>query len=194
MIIKPKQYIVKKLTYMIRSAVEEDAKELSKIRVQIDGETENMDREAGEAYIDETGFIELVNKDSISERNIFLVAEVNGRIAGFSRCEGSELKRSRHKVEFGVCVLKEFWGFAIGKNLLAQSIQWADSNQIKKITLNVLETNEKAIKLYEQNGFEIEGVLKMDKQLSDGNYYSTIIMGRFRDNSYRRTSYLKPNN
>jgi RimJ/RimL family protein N-acetyltransferase len=178
MIIKPKQYIVKNLNYMIRSAVEEDAKELSKIRVQIDGETENMDREAGEAYIDETGFIELVNKDSISDRNIFLVAEVNGRIAGFSRCEGSELKRSRHKVEFGVCVLKEFWGFAIGKNLLAQSIQWADSNQIKKITLNVLETNEKAIKLYEQNGFEIEGVLKMDKQLSDGNYYSTMVMGR----------------
>lgn len=100
MIIKPKQYIVKNLNYMIRSAVEEDAKELSKIRVQIDGETENMDREAGEAYIDETGFIELVNKDSISDRNIFLVAEVNGRIAGFSRCEGSELKRSRHKVEF----------------------------------------------------------------------------------------------
>ncbi|WP_368296731.1 N-acetyltransferase family protein [Cytobacillus firmus] len=178
MIIKPKQYIVKNLNYMIRSAVEEDAKELSKIRVQIDGETENMDREAGEAYIDETGFIELVNKDSISDRNIFLVAEVNGRIAGFSRCEGSELKRSRHKVEFGVCVLKEFWGFAIGKNLLAQSIQWADSNLIKKITLNVLETNEKAIKLYEQNGFEIEGVLKMDKQLSDGNYYSTMLMGR----------------
>ncbi|WHY32011.1 GNAT family N-acetyltransferase [Cytobacillus firmus] len=178
MIINPKQYIVKNLNYMIRSAVEEDAKELSKIRVQIDGETENMDRKAGEAYIDETGFIELVNKDSISDRNIFLVAEVNGRIAGFSRCEGSELKRSRHKVEFGVCVLKEFWGFAIGKNLLAQSIQWADSNQIKKITLNVLETNEKAIKLYEQNGFEIEGVLKMDKQLSDGSYYSTMVMGR----------------
>lgn len=183
MIIKSKEYLVNNLNYIIRSAVMEDAKELSEVRVQIDGETENMDREAGEAYIDETGFIELVNKDSISDRNIFLVAEVNGRIAGFSRCEGSELKRSRHKVEFGVCVLKEFWGFAIGKNLLAQSIQWADSNHIKKITLNVLETNEKAIKLYEQYGFEIEGVLKMDKQLSDGNYYSTIAMGRITDNN-----------
>ncbi|PAE26146.1 MULTISPECIES: GNAT family N-acetyltransferase [Bacillaceae] len=183
MIIKPKQYIVKNLSYTIRSAVEEDAKKLSEVRAQIDGETENMDREAGEGYIDETGFRELVNKDSISERNIFLVAEVNGRIAGFSRCEGSELKRSRHKVEFGVCVLNEFWGFAIGKNLLAQSIQWAEANHIKKITLYVLETNEKAIKLYEQYGFEIEGVLKMDKLLSDGNYYSTMAMGRITDNN-----------
>ncbi|WP_282139912.1 GNAT family N-acetyltransferase [Cytobacillus oceanisediminis] len=185
MIIKSKEHIVNNLNYIIRSAVEEDANELSKVRVQIDGETENMDREAGEALIGETGFKELINKDSMSSRNIFLVPEVNGKIAGFSRCEGSELKRSGHKVEFGVCVLKEFWGFAIGKNLLAQSIHWADSNHIKKITLNVLETNEKAIKLYEQNGFEIEGILKMDKQLSDGNYYSTIAMGRINDNTLR---------
>lgn len=185
MIIKSKEYIGKSLNYLIRSAVEEDAKELSKVRVQIDGETENMDREPGEAFIDETGFKELINKDSMSSRNIFLVAQVNGKIAGFSRCKGSELKRSGHKVEFGVCVLKEFWGFAIGKSLLAQSIQWADSNHIKKITLNVLETNEKAIKLYEQNGFEIEGILKMDKQLSDGNYYSTIAMGRINYNTLR---------
>lgn len=63
MIIKSKEYIGKNLPYIIRSAVEEDAKELSKVRVQIDGETENMDREAGEAFIDETCFKEIVTKD-----------------------------------------------------------------------------------------------------------------------------------
>jgi RimJ/RimL family protein N-acetyltransferase len=62
--------------------------------------------------------------------------------------------------------------------LLAESIQWADSNGIKKIILNVLETNEKAINLYMKLGFEVEGILKKDKKLSDGNYYSTILMGR----------------
>lgn len=83
-----------------------------------------------------------------------------------------------HKVEFGVGVLKDYWGCGIGKNLLKESITWADSNGIKKITLNVLETNEKAIKLYEKSGFMIEGILKNDKILSDGNYYHTIVMGR----------------
>lgn len=29
-----------------------------------------------------------------------------------------KLKRFSHKVEFGVCVLKEYWGYGIGKNLL----------------------------------------------------------------------------
>ena len=84
-----------------------------------------------------------------------------------------------HKVEFGVCVLQEYWGYGIGKNLLKKSIQWADSNDIKKITLNVLETNDKAIKLYEKYGFEVEGILTKDKILSDGKYYNTILMGRF---------------
>lgn len=47
------------------------------------------------------------------------------------------------------------------------------------MTLNVLETNKQAIDLYEKSGFEIEGVLKNDKVLSDGKFYSTVVMGRF---------------
>ena len=31
----------------------------------------------------------------------------------------------------------------MGKSLLQQSIHWADENEIKKISLQVLETNEK---------------------------------------------------
>ncbi|MEQ2526657.1 GNAT family N-acetyltransferase [Robertmurraya yapensis] len=181
MLIEDKEYNIKHLHYIIRSAKKKDAKYLSKIRLQIDGETENLDREQGEAFIDESGFKQIIQRDTESTRNLFLVAEVDGRIVGFSRCEGNELKRTIHKVEFGVCVLKEFWGYGIGRNLLEESIQWADSNGIKKIALNVLETNEKAIELYQQFGFEVEGILKKDKFLSDGKYYNTIVMGRFND-------------
>ena len=179
MIINPKECSINGLRYIIRSAMEEDAKSLSEVRVQIDGETENLDREQGEAYIDETGFKHLIKEDSERINNLFLVAEVNDRIVGFSRCVGNQLKRSSHKVEFGVCVLKDYWGYGIGKKFLEESVLWADANDIKKINLNVLETNDKAIKLYQKNGFEVEGILKNDKRLSDGNYYHTILMGRF---------------
>lgn len=118
---------------------------------------------------------------SYKRRNLFLTAEVRGRIAGFSRCEGADLNRFSHKTEFGVCVLKDFWGYGIGTNLLQQSIFWADASGIKKIALQVLETNEKAIKRYQTYGFEIEGILKNDKILSDGKYYNTIIMGRWNE-------------
>ncbi|MEH7308677.1 GNAT family N-acetyltransferase [Neobacillus drentensis] len=175
------EYEVHPLHYVIRSATEKDAKNLSELRLQIDGETENLDREKGEAYIDESGFKQIIKDDTENARNLFLVVEVNDRLVGFSRCEGSKLKRFAHKVEFGICVLKEFWGYGIGKNLLKETVQWADSNEIKKITLNVIETNDKAIQLYQKFGFEVEGILKKDKKLSDGIFYNTIVMGRFKD-------------
>ncbi|MEY2193159.1 GNAT family N-acetyltransferase [Neobacillus sp. BF23-41] len=176
--VEQKEFHVQNLRYVIRSAMENDAKNLSELRLQIDGETENLDREKGEAYIDESSFIQIIKEDTESNSNLFLVVEVNDRIVGFSRCEGNKLKRFSHKVEFGVCVVKEYWGYGIGKNLLKETVQWSDFNGIKKITLNVLETNANAIKLYENLGFEVEGILKKDKLLSDGNYYNTIMMGR----------------
>lgn len=179
-IVYQREFTIRNLRYFIRSAKEDDAKYLSALRVQIDGETENMDREKGEAYIDESGFKQIIKDDTESLNNLFLVAEVNERIVGFSRCEGNKLKRTSHKVEFGVCVLKEYWGYGIGQNFLKESILWADLNEIKKITLNVLETNDKAIRLYKKYGFEVEGILKKDKVLSDGNYYNTVLMGRFK--------------
>ncbi|MFB5763935.1 GNAT family N-acetyltransferase [Paenibacillus medicaginis] len=171
----------KGIAFSIRSAVPEDAEQLSELRLQIDGETEYLDREPGEAFIDIPGFEQLIKTDTDKPRNLFLVAEVSNRIIGFSRCEGNDLKRFSHKVEFGVCVLKDYWGYGIGKNLLQESIGWADSTDIQKMTLNVLETNDKAISLYQKLGFEIEGVLKNDKLLADGGFYNTVVMGRLKE-------------
>ncbi|MCY7864583.1 GNAT family N-acetyltransferase [Bacillus spizizenii] len=181
MIIGKKEFNVNELQYTIRSACAEDAQKLSALRLKIDGETEYMDREKGEDFIDVSSFEQRIKEDTEKKRNLFLVAEVQDRLAGFSRCEGTDLKRSSHKAEFGVCVLKEFWGYGIGKHLLQQSLSWADTNGIKKISLNVLETNERAISLYKTYGFEAEGILKKEKLLSDGNYYNTVVMGRFHD-------------
>jgi RimJ/RimL family protein N-acetyltransferase len=180
MIISHREFEIKGLRYTIRSAREEDAKELSALRLQVDGETENMDREKGEAFLDEADFANIIRTDTEHRRNLFLVAAVQDEIVGFSRCQGSDLTRFAHKVEFGVGVLQAYWGHRIGGNLLQESIVWADSNDITKMALHVLETNEKAIRLYKKLGFDIEGVLKNDKRLSDGTYYNTIAMGRIK--------------
>ncbi|SEG43203.1 GNAT family N-acetyltransferase [Paenibacillus sp. UNC499MF] len=181
MIIAERPFNVNGLSYTIRSAAARDAEQLSGLRVQIDGETENLDREPGEAFMDAPGFVKLIEADSDSPGNLFLVAVVQDRIVGYSRCEGNSLKRFSHKVEFGVGVLKDFWGHSIGKNLLKTSIDWADSVGMVKMTLTVLETNEKAVQLYEKLGFEVEGVLRKDKLLSDGIYYGTLVMGRLNE-------------
>lgn len=182
MIISDRDYQVKGMNYTIRSARRADAKGLSEVRLQVDGETEHMDRVPGEAFIDEAGFEEIIERDSNHPRNICLVAERAGRIIGYSRCAGSDLKRFKHKVEFGVGVIQEYWGYGIGRNLLQESILWADTNGITKIILSgVLETNEQAIRLYQSLGFEVEGLLKKDRILSDGKYYSTYMMARYKE-------------
>ncbi len=172
--------------YTIRHAQLQDAPQLSAIRPIIDGETEFMDREKGEAFITPEGFRTIIQTDEETPNHLFLVAETDGEIVGFSRCEGSPLKRSAHKVEFGVCLLKDHWGNGIGRKLLEESLQWADKQQIRKVTLTVLADNHKAVKLYKQYGFKTEGILVDDKRLSDGTYHDTLIMGRI------QTSHLPP--
>lgn len=176
----PEHIRVRNLHYIIRCAEETDAEQLAQIRQQIDRETTFLDREPGEGMLTPSDFKQLIRTDSEESNRLFLLAETeNGTIIAFSRCEGSNLQRLKHKVEFGICVLKDYWGFKIGPKLLETSIKWASANKLTKMTLSVIETNEKAINIYKRYNFEIEGILKKDKRLENGEYYSTIIMSRF---------------
>ncbi|QDP39346.1 GNAT family N-acetyltransferase [Radiobacillus deserti] len=176
--IRTKDVTVNGCTYIIRHALLDDAKFLSELRLQIDGETENLDREKGEDFLSEADFTKMIKNDTESPHSLFLVAEVDAKLVGFIRAVGNDLKRTKHLVEFGIGVLKDYWGYRIGRNLLTELIKWADSHGIRKISLHVLETNVIAKSLYEKLGFEVEGTLKEDKLLSDGHYYNTIVMGR----------------
>ena len=168
----------KSLKWILRCPTKYDAIELSKLRVKIDGETENLDRESGEGLLTPEDFEKLIYEDTIAEKTIFLVAEVEGKIVGFTRLEGSKLSRFRHKAEFGICISKEYWGHGIGKVLLENILMWADTVGIEKISLTVVQTNTKAIELYKRYGFVEEGLLIKDRIHKDGNYYNTVIMGR----------------
>lgn len=178
MIIENKRIEGENLTWILRCPTKYDAIELSKLRVKIDGQTENLDRESGEGLLTPDDFKKLIYEDSIEVNNLFLVAEVEGEIVGFTRLQGSKLSRFRHKAEFGICISKEYWGYGIGKELLKNVLAWADKERIEKISLTVIQTNTKAIQLYKRYGFVEEGLLIKDRIHKDGNYYNTVIMGR----------------
>jgi RimJ/RimL family protein N-acetyltransferase len=182
--IESKQIEGKNLSWVLRCPTKCDANELSQLRIKMDGETENLDREPGENLLTPEGFEKLIHEDSISERTLFLVAEVEGKIVGFTRCEGNKLSRFRHKAEFGICVLKEYWGHGMGKVLIENILLWTDHVGIEKISLTVVETNKKAIELYKRYGFVEEGLLIKDRIHKDGNYYNTVIMGRLSTKFY----------
>jgi hypothetical protein len=110
MVIKNKRIESQSLTWLLRCPTKYDAIELSKLRLKIDGETENLDRESGEGLLTPEDFEKLIYEDSIAEKTIFLIAEVQGEIVGFTRCEGNKLSRFSHKAEFGIGISKEYWG------------------------------------------------------------------------------------
>ncbi|EOR26996.1 MULTISPECIES: GNAT family protein [Clostridium] len=179
MVITDKIIKGKNLRYILRCPIKEDAEELSKLRVKIDGETENLDRESGEGLLTKEDFERIIYEDSISKTNIFLIAEAEEKIVGFTRCEGSKLSKFRHKAEFGICILKEYWGYGIGKALIESVLICVKNTEIKKISLTVVETNKKAIEIYKRYGFVQEGLLINDRIHKDGNWYNTVIMGKF---------------
>ena len=181
MTIENKRIESKNLTWILRCPTKYDAIELSELRIKIDGETENLDRESGEGLLTPEDFEKLIYEDSIAKKTIFLVAEVEGEIIGFDRCVGSKLSRFVHRAEFGICIAKGYWGQGIGKILIENILSWADTVGIEKISLTVVQTNTKAIQLYKRYGFLEEGLLIKDRIHKDGKYYNSVIMAKLLD-------------
>lgn len=112
--------------------------------------------------------------------HIILVAEMSSKIVGLLDFSNGHRQRIAHTGEFGMSVEKEFRDQGIGSLLLQVLIEWATQNKtIEKIGLNVHSNNERAIALYKNMGFEIEGIRKRDLKYGDGQYVDTTVMGRF---------------
>lgn len=178
-IIDEVKYFKEGYKIIIRSpkADHRDGEQLINHVEKINRETDFLIREA-----DEFDFTIKKQKSFIrarinSEINLFIVAEVDGEIVGSCILSGSNLKREKHKVDLGISVQKKYWGIGIGRKLLEEGMKWAKENKIKKITLKVDGTNYRAISLYMDLGFKIEGNLYKDKHMSDGSYRNSYLMG-----------------
>lgn len=82
-----------------------------------------------------------------------------------------------HTGEFGVSVLKEYWGNGIGTELISYLINWSKkSGLIRKINLIVRDDNFSAIHVYKKLGFNEEGVITRNLQIN-GRFYDALFMG-----------------
>ena len=166
---------------IIESARIDEAKEIIIFVKAVDNETNYLMRETGEFNISIKEEKEFIRDKEKSYNSIFLTAKVKGKIVGTIGFSGNSLKRYRHKGQFSIAILKDYWNYGIGSKMLSVMLDWADKNEFKKITLEVDDINEKAIKLYQKFGFEIEGKLKNDKYLGNGEYRDSFIMARLKD-------------
>ncbi|WP_460415302.1 GNAT family N-acetyltransferase [Planifilum fimeticola] len=108
---------------------------------------------------------------------LYLIAEVDGELAGMLQFQPGKRKRNAHAGEFGMSVRKKYWGMSIGRKLLQGLLQWArQTGKIRKINLRVRADNERAIRLYRSVGFKVGGTISREFCI-DGRFYDAHWMG-----------------
>ena len=83
-------------------------------------------------------------------KGIIFVADHQGEVAGFINCEIGNKFKTKHTASFGVSVGRKCRGKGIGTALILHLIEWCQSNQIEKLSLDVIGENTGAIKLYKK--------------------------------------------
>ena len=75
---------------------------------------------------------------------------VNGKVAGTAGIEaiGAHYKVA-HRAEFGISILKEYWGLGIGRALMEACIQCARTAGYAQLELDVVAENARAISMYQ---------------------------------------------
>lgn len=162
---------------IIRRATKSDAESLIKYLNIIGGESDFLTFTAGEIGITIEQEKEFIENTLKKDNALFIVAEINGKIVGNLNFSGGPRPRISHVGEFGVSVLKEYWGNGIGEELIKYLIEWSKkSGIIKKINLRVRTDNTPGISLYKKLGFLEEGILKRDF-LINNEFYDSLLMG-----------------
>ena len=108
-----------------------------------------------------------------------VVAELDGRIVGYVRLgRPTPLTANAHVRQIqGLAVADAARGHGVGRLLVRTAIAEARRQGARRITLRVLGHNTPARKLYEAEGFVVEGVLP-EEFLLDGEYVDDVLMGR----------------
>jgi ribosomal protein S18 acetylase RimI-like enzyme len=106
-----------------------------------------------------------------------LVAELDGTVAGYVRlAHPTPFPSSRHVLQIrGLGVDPALQRRGVGRALVEGALAHARERGIRRVTLRVLATNDRARALYASCGFEVEGVLRGEFRL-DGRDVDDVLM------------------
>ena len=162
----------------IREAHTEDAEKVIRYIIKASDETDFMLSGSDERELDvkkEEEFLQSIQKSITTKMFLY---EIDTEIAGICNLKGIDKVRVKHRVNLGISVLKKYWGKGIAKKLILNAIEYCKNNSIKKIELTVRTDNERALILYRNIGFVVEGELKKFFCI-DGVYYNCYMMALF---------------
>jgi RimJ/RimL family protein N-acetyltransferase len=110
-------------------------------------------------YSDENSFdaqqeADFLQAKTDSPDEIEILAEIDGKVigtAGIGRIGTKD--KVKHRAEMGISVDKDYWGLGIGRALTKACIECAKIAGYSQLELDVVAQNERAIALYESEGF-----------------------------------------
>ena len=164
-------------TCILRSPVPADAAAiLNEMRLTSD-ETDFLSRSGDEITMSVPMEQEFLENAIKSPSDLMICAIVDGKIVATAGLTPVLIReRCRHRADFGISVLKEYWGLGIGSLLLSAIISGAREMNYEQIELEVVCENEKGIALYKKFGFQIYGTLTHAFKYRDGTYASEYLM------------------
>lgn len=109
---------------------------------------------------------------------LFFVAVLAGQLVASADVARGRQSKNAHTGSVGIAIRKEARGLGLGRAMMEDAIGWARSVGIRKLTLGVFATNERAITLYRSLGFEEEGRRK-GQVLLGGQPVDEILMARW---------------
>jgi RimJ/RimL family protein N-acetyltransferase len=111
-----------------------------------------------------------------SGRTISLVAEVDGRIAGYSSIHLNEAGWTRHVGEMRVLVGRNARGLGLGKRLTMETFAMAKDLGLRKVTAQMSTDQRSARGVFEHLGFRPEALLADHVMTRDGQTRDLLIM------------------
>ncbi len=139
---------------LLRNGVESDGKAALESFISAHSETDYL-----LSYPDEIKFTveeegQFLQKKTDSEKEIEILAEINGKIIGTAGIETVGIhEKLSHRCDFGVSILKEYWGLGIGRALTEACIECAQRAGYAQMELEVVADNNRALQLYQKLGF-----------------------------------------
>lgn len=139
---------------LLRNGTAADGSAVFEVFNQTHAETDFLLSYPDENSLDAAQEAAFLDEKSQSAGEIEIIAIIDGRVAGSAGIEavGSKYKLC-HRTEFGISVLKEYWGLGLGRALTRACIACARKAGYSQIELNVVADNASAIALYASEGF-----------------------------------------
>jgi RimJ/RimL family protein N-acetyltransferase len=113
----------------------------------------------------------------IREANgVHLIAvDASGEVVGWCDVVRFQLEGFRHVGRLGMGLVPRARGTGLGRRLVEETLKSARDRGIQRVQLDVFASNTRAIKLYQNLGFEAEGRQRRARKL-DGEYDDLVLM------------------